>query len=288
MSSVTVPTMPASTDIDVLLNELCKTCDVTRMTREEGKSGAPAKANVDDLKTVISAIYSVLQSMVLKDNNKEMRIAKLEAEVEELKANVEALRKSNSQLSTYASKVKESSVAPTTDTHKIINAVVTDLNNRKVRENNIVVFGVPVSDNSKDNSAKDTVKEVLSTVGVDSVKIGEMYRLKSKSSTKPPPIVVQLPTREDRNEALKRSKNLRCESRFDGVYINPDLTWAERVEAKELRQKRNDMNKELEEKSKNSGEKLDYHFVVRHGKVVKSKHVETDANHQEEKEENKH
>ena len=285
MSSIELPTMPPSTEIDDLITALCKTCDVTRITREEHKSGAPNKANQDDLKTVISAIYSILRVMVEKDNEKNERIAKLEAEIKDLKADVEARRKANSS---YASIVKESSVASTTDTHKIINAVVADLNNRKVRENNIVVFGVPVSDNGNDNSAKDTVKEVLSTVGVDSVKIGEMYRLKSKSSTKPPPIVVQLPSREDRNEALKRSKNLRSENRFDGVYINPDLTWAERVEAKELRQKRNDMNKELEEKSKNSGEKLDYHFVVRHGKVVKSKHAAFEANHQEEKEENKH
>lgn len=191
--------------------------------------------------------------MVEKDNEKNERIAK---QIKDLKADDEARRKSNSS---YASKVKESSVASTTNTHKIINAVVADLNNRKVRENNIVVFGVPISENDNDNSAKDTLKGVLSTVGVDSVKIGEMYRLKSKSSTKPPPIVVQLSSREDRNEALKRSKHLRSDSKFDGVYINPDLTWAERVEAKELRQKRNDMNKELEEKSKNSGEKFDYH-----------------------------
>ena len=283
-----MPTMPASTDIDVLLNELCKTCGVTRMTREEGKSGAPAKANVEDLKTVISAIYFVLQSMALKDNNKEMRIAKLQAEVEELKTDVEALRKSNSQLSTYATKVKASSVASTTDTHKIVNAVVADLNKRKVRENNVVIFGVPVSENDNVNSVKDTVKEVLSTVGIESKKIGEVYRLKSKSSSKPPPIVVQLPSRDDRNEALKRSKQLRSESRFDGVYINPDLTWAERIEARELRQERNRMNKELEAKCKDSGEKFDYHFVVRHGKVVKSNHAAFEANHQEEKEENKH
>ena len=76
--------MPSSSDVDVLIEHLCHTCNIKRVTREEGKTGAPAKANADDLRTVISAIYSILQGLVKKDNENYAKFEKLEAEIKDL------------------------------------------------------------------------------------------------------------------------------------------------------------------------------------------------------------
>ena len=62
--------------------------------------------------------------------------------------------------------------------------------------------------------------------------------------------------------AAKRSKE---DINFERVFINPDLTLAERELSKELRQKPNELNEKLKKDNKSE----EYVFFIRGYKVVK-------------------
>ena len=77
-------------------------------------------------------------------------------------------------------------------------------------------------------------------------------------------MLVELASKEEGNEVLRAAKRLKEEVNFERVFINRDLTLAERELSKELRQKRNELNEKL--KKGNKGE--DYVYVIRFDKVV--------------------
>ena len=84
--------------------------------------------------------------------------------------------------------------------------------------------------------------DLLKRVGSGSIKIKNVHRLKLKqTSTKPPPIIVSLTNKSDRDSVLKLAKTLKDESedsKFYKVYIGPDLTFAQRVKQKQIRDER--------------------------------------------------
>jgi len=61
------------------------------------------------------------------------------------------------------------------------------------------------------------------------VKPAYSRRLKSRDSSKPAPILVELADLSTRNPVLLAAKKLRDSENFKLVYISPDLTEAERL-----------------------------------------------------------
>ena len=78
-------------------------------------------------------------------------------------------------------------------------------------------------------------------------------------------MLVELASKEEGNEVLRAAKRLKEEVNFERVFINRDLTLAERELSKELRQKWNELNEKL--KKDNKGE--EYVYVIRGDKVAK-------------------
>lgn len=95
------------------------------------------------------------------------------------------------------------------------------------------------------------VSEMGSTASVKFVK-----RLRSKSN-KPGPVLVGLSDSADRNPLLLKAKTLREIGEYKSVYVCPDLTEAQRLEDKELRKRRDELNKNRKE-----GDPFDMLFVA--------------------------
>ena len=69
-------------------------------------------------------------------------------------------------------------------------------------------------------------------------------RLKSKDTTKPGPIIIELSDVSFRNPLLLAAKRLR-EKGYKSIYISPDLTEAQRSLDYDLRKTRNEANSTL-------------------------------------------
>jgi hypothetical protein len=111
---------------------------------------------------------------------------------------------------------------------------------------------------------EEKIKEILSAVGKSDIVPAYSRRLKSKDTSKPGPILVELKDDATRNPLLLAAKKLREKENFKTVYISPDLTETERALDFELRKQRNEANSKLEASSS-------FRFGVRGNQIVKLK-----------------
>jgi hypothetical protein len=103
--------------------------------------------------------------------------------------------------------------------------------------------------------------KVLNAMKFDkSDKIKSYYRLKTNS--KPEPLIVVFDNLSTRNYALKLSKNLADTEYKKKVFVNPDMTEAQRINFKRLWLERNEKNDKNDDKD-------NYYYGIRNDKVVK-------------------
>lgn len=97
------------------------------------------------------------------------------------------------------------------------------------RSKNLMVFGLPESENEDAASTKSKVSDVLSRLESTPV-VSSTTRVGKKSGNRPRPIKVTLESREDLILLLKKAKLLRQDETYRQVYLSPDLTKVEREE----------------------------------------------------------
>jgi hypothetical protein len=131
----------------------------------------------------------------------------------------------------------------------VANATISELQEREKRKKNVIIYGVPESTslNLTDKKAEDETKIKLILTAIDKSDVSPVYsrRLKSKDSSKPGPLLVELSDTSLRNPVLLAAKKLRENDNYKSVYISPDLTEAERQLDYKLRQERNRLNSAL-------------------------------------------
>ena len=172
----------------------------------------------------------------------------------------------------------------------ILNVVGNEQNQRRRKERNVMLFGVPASKAAtidlQIKEDKEIVTEILTEIGLarDAESMVSLTRLKqnpSKNTTNPPPLRLTLCTSrtfneiEDGNslrsieEVLSAAKKLKESVKFKKVFINRDLTSVEIVQLKQLIVTRNDLNKKLEIRNATSSTIATYRYGIRSNRVVK-------------------
>jgi hypothetical protein len=130
---------------------------------------------------------------------------------------------------------------------EVINSVVTEQQERYRRRKNVIVFVLPVSMKSskqdQENDDKREIDRILTKLNVDTKCITYTRRFRSTNvGSRPPPVLVQLINESDKFAVLKAAKELRKIDGYKDVYINPDMTQAERILDKQMRESRYQLN----------------------------------------------
>ena len=130
---------------------------------------------------------------------------------------------------------------------EVLESVLSEVNERKQREGNIVLFGLAESkiDNKdeRDNREKKIIQEITSECGVelDGEDITAVRRLGKFDITKMKrPLLVTLKNTSKKRDIFKNFNKLK-NSRFGDVRISNDLTKAERDKERDLYQKAKEM-----------------------------------------------
>jgi hypothetical protein len=106
----------------------------------------------------------------------------------------------------------------------------------------------------------------LTAANVDLSKIVKVKRLINKDKAPiNPPILIEFNNYEDKMKLLRKSSIIRKNKQYEKVYINEDLTTAQRVINKELLQIRNDLNTQYNTKDEN----VNFYYTIRNDKVMK-------------------
>jgi hypothetical protein len=160
----------------------------------------------------------------------------------------------------------------------LLTAVTIEKNDSYSREKNILIMAVPDVPTSRTNDAADHNKEMVNNIlGVIGVQAewDSIYRFKTTPNSKFPGIIkLAMKTKVSRNEMLKASVKLRKYTGADNaglskVFINPDLTLAQRIRKKELITKRNALN-EARKVSDNPVDKT-FYYGIRNFQLTKIK-----------------
>ena len=114
------------------------------------------------------------------------------------------------------------------------------VDDRERRKCNVVIYNAPeskaegLSMQKKDDVS--FVNELCERLGIPLVEIIDIACLSSKSSSKNCLLRVKCCNLKQRQQLLMNTRKLRKFEEFKNVYVNPDLTQAERLAHKELRQ----------------------------------------------------
>ena len=151
----------------------------------------------------------------------------------------------------------------------LLTAVTIEKNESYSREKNILIMGAPDAPASRTNVAanyeKEMVNNILGVIGVQA-EWDSIYRFMTTPNSKVPGIIkLAMKTKVIRNEMLKASVKLRNYTGADNaglskVFINPDLTLAQRIREKELITERNALNEDRKV-SDNPVDKTFYHGI---------------------------
>ncbi|XP_065664351.1 uncharacterized protein LOC136086037 [Hydra vulgaris] len=143
-----------------------------------------------------------------------------------------------SKFSTKTTSTEKSLVVNT-----IANSIISEQENKKKRENNIIIFGIPesikIDESDTINDDKLMVNEIFDYIGKSNEKPIKLIRLKKKKVSKnSSPIIAVLPENCERNKVQFASRELRNNDNYNNVYLNPDMTPAERLIDFELRKEK--------------------------------------------------
>lgn len=97
----------------------------------------------------------------------------------------------------------------------------------KKKERNILIFGLVPKDNVDQD--KQCAHDVTKAIGIDDKSIINCIRLKTKSTDKPPPMLVELESSLIKETALTNARKLRDRDEYKDVFIGPDLTFKKQI-----------------------------------------------------------
>jgi hypothetical protein len=151
----------------------------------------------------------------------------------------------------------------------VLNVISNDTKDRNKRESNVVIMGI--SNSTKTNSTEiklddeQKAKNILNEIRVDGIVIKSVFRMKTKKENEP--MVISFMNVTERNRVLKAASCLKEQNKNQPdktkcIYINPDLTAAERELEKQLRIECIKKNKQLPLDS-------DHYFWIRNASIKK-------------------
>ena len=196
---------------------------------------------VNELKQLIKASKSEIINSVRQDINN------LNEKLESLNVRFSVLESSLVNVKRDQEKLKSDLVSVKTEMTTLIDhsfkSSMTEIDNRTMRLNNIIVRGLPERLGTvEERLASDTgaVQQLLKTLDVVGVSLCDVKRLGKPLKDHPRLLRIALPSVTLKQEVLRRSKTLKNSS-FNNVFIQNDLTplqqERERTLRKELRER---------------------------------------------------
>lgn len=190
-----------------------------------------------------------LKESIDKFNKLTERVSFLEQEnlrkdtiIEELKKSTATSTTLNSQQSNIESSAFWSKL-PKAAISKQCNLITKENNEKSSKENNVMIFGLKINENSEDLQEVD---KILKAIDI-SINIKKVNRFKSNNTEKAAPIQVILNSKEEKINVLKAAKKLKEKNGLNGIFINPDYTKNEMDLIKSLNAEKKQLNEQLSE-----------------------------------------
>jgi hypothetical protein len=232
-----------------------------------------AKAYLEELVFELEEKVKFLETKLAAASAVEDKVNKVDEQIVQIKDNLgAALTHAWSGVVANTSPASRSSAPIPEKQVEVVNTVLSEQRERERRANNVIIFNINelVSSSNEQQTKHDesSVLNLLTKINIDTSKVKFIRRFNknpnnNNNNNKPAPILVRLESPEIKGKVLFNAKNLINMNEFKGIFINPDLTPAERVLGKQMREERNRLN-QIE--TRNNSE---YRWRIRGGKFSK-------------------
>jgi hypothetical protein len=204
-------------------NETLKSQNVLKNTRLK-----ELERSVTELKTRLDQIELNLQNRPISGSETRPKVKDWAAVVKE----VDSGKKDTTQFLHAADII---------DTSKHIE----DMNKKR---NRVIIFGTEMSGSTDpktiNNHDWNVVDKIFSHIGIDSRLVDNCFRLRTRATDRPVPLVLSLKPNTNKNNILAAARRLRYVRGYENIYIKPDLTLVEEQRERELRLIRDEYNNE--------------------------------------------
>ncbi|CAF1036321.1 unnamed protein product, partial [Brachionus calyciflorus] len=162
----------------------------------------------------------------------------------------------------------------------VVNSIMVEQRERESKNKNVIIYGVELSKEEKGEDRKqfdiNQIGELLDVLKIKKGVVKRIIRFKNKvnDESRVPPILVELNSVKDRNEVLAAAKGLHKQNaKYKRIYLNADLTEAERVFEKQLREEKSRLNE-------TEGNLSDYEWKIIRGRIVRVKKLRVSDDHE--------
>lgn len=224
------------------------------------------KSLIKGLERQINGLKEEVENLQNNLTEKNQVIESLKMATDASKDQINELKTASSSGNAWVDVVNRNS-KKTPEQLKVISVMADESQERAKKENNIVIFGLVESTRleitEKEEDDLVSLKSNFSEMKIQEPHYDAVFRMKSKDTTKPKPMVVVLKDKAERNKILFAAKKLKASSNFKDVFLAPDLTESQRIRFKELVQERNKLNEQRSEEIKKTKQ-----YVIRDNKVI--------------------
>lgn len=201
---------------------------------------ASIKRTMDELTRTMNQNVSENQGKVDED------IVVLKDEITELKKSYSDMARGNAVDGARAISLQNS---PSIS----VQVEVSEAMEREKRKNNLVIFGI--EETNDEGMTRDKVKNILQAVEIDENKVKYFGRVgRNTSENKIRVVRVVCDDSETRRNFLKGANKLKTMQGYNKVYVSPDLTKAQQLLDKKLRDKLREIRVNTKEAKINNGE----------------------------------
>lgn len=213
-----------------------------------------------DINLLLQEMQEKIKQLEKKLDEKDVLIKNLEGRVNELENKLD--QDKSKDLNNWSEVVKRK-VKTNQGQNDIINTVLHEEKERNKRKNNIIIFGVKLANHDNIDKKKcdeDMVNDIFDSINADKDKIKKVIRLKTRDTSKIPPVIIELDNASDKISVLKAAYINR--NKINEIYFNSDMTESERDLIKQLRSEVKLLNASLNQKD-------EYYYTIRNFKIVK-------------------
>jgi RNase H-fold protein (predicted Holliday junction resolvase) len=176
------------------------------------------KNDVDQVKQSLATLGDKIRSMEESFGAVNSEIRRIDHEMEAMKREISSEAKQRSNL---------------------LDNTLREIYQIESRKKNVIICGLPAKENGsieeRNEHDRNICKEILEQLDLTSVEIQKLQRIGQSRNDGNRLLKVELSKSSDRQEIIRRSKSLRG-TRFNEIFINPDLTPLQQDKMKKLRE----------------------------------------------------
>lgn len=203
---------------------------------------SPKSPSSSEIMSLVRSNKEVLQSIQsLKDDIETLRrcVTRMEAKVEGVESTLVTLLERQSKCEEDIKNIKSTIGDIMTTQSNLASNILQEVEERERRRNNIMIFGLPEKEDGPLNDRRDcdmsATLQLFDEADVKNVSPVWSRRVGRISEGKVRPLKVVLQNQADKQEVLRKGRNLRDSTSFKKVFVTNDATRMQQAEMQLLR-----------------------------------------------------